>query len=360
MKIVITGGIGSGKSLVTRLLGQSLPSFHVISVDNIVRELYERRDIQRDLHQAFGVSDRQTISELVFHDKHAMRQLVAIFDRALTETLNRVMEVHRDIIVEFPLYFEYGMGDYVFDMVVSVVAPEALREARVLARDNITTEKFQKVLANQVTDEVRENLSDEIVDNDGDITALESRVVALHDSIIREQINRGEVRTGVVSGSFDPITLGHKWVIQRALEIVDVVVVTVSHNPAKNYLFDVDTRRRLVIETLRDLSLEQQSRVIVEVLPPKALLVEYAAELGAKFIIRGIRNFNDFGYEMEINLVQRKIAPQIETIYLLPPSDLTEVSSSLVKAMIRLDGWEKVVKPYVSPAVLCELKLKSR
>lgn len=165
------------------------------------------------------------------------------------------------------------------------------------------------------------------------------------------------MKIGIVSGSFDPITLGHTWVIERALDIVDSIVVAIATNPTKKYLFDDATRMKLVECTMREiLTKEQLLRVTVDFIPSNELIVSYASEIGAKFIFRGLRSATDLEYENQLNLLQKKIAPDIETIFLLTPRELIEISSSLIKSALSLREWERVAAPYVSKCVLEKLK----
>jgi pantetheine-phosphate adenylyltransferase len=89
-------------------------------------------------------------------------------------------------------------------------------------------------------------------------------------------------------------------------------------------------------------------------------LVNYAQKLGADYIVRGIRNSVDFNFEQAMNNVNRDINPEITTVVLMPPRDLCEVSSSLVKSLVGPDGWEEVVKKYVPEPVFEEIKKKYR
>jgi pantetheine-phosphate adenylyltransferase len=158
-------------------------------------------------------------------------------------------------------------------------------------------------------------------------------------------------KQGIIAGSFDPITNGHLWLIEKALTIVDRLDIVVAVNPAKKGMFTFDQRAEMIRGSLKELNIPE-SKCQVVALPQEKMLVKYAELVGARFMFRGIRNVTDFDYESQINLVQKKVCPDIETIFLMPPSNLVEVSSSLVKSMLPLEGWQDVVKPYVSTPVL--------
>lgn len=168
------------------------------------------------------------------------------------------------------------------------------------------------------------------------------------------------MKIGIVSGSFDPITLGHTWIIQRALDIVDNVIVAIAHNHTKEYLFSKEDREALVRETMKEiLTPKQEKRITVDFIPSNELMVSYAASVNAKFIFRGIRGFIDLEYENQLNLLQKKIAPEIETIFLLTPRELIEISSSLIKDALSLREWERVAEPYISSCVLDKLRQRN-
>jgi pantetheine-phosphate adenylyltransferase len=98
------------------------------------------------------------------------------------------------------------------------------------------------------------------------------------------------------------------------------------------------------------------SRVVLKFVPEDEFTVNYARAIGAKFLFRGLRNSVDLDYENQINLLQKKIAPEIETIYLITPRELIEISSSLVKSTLSCNRWEEVAASYVSRSVLKYMK----
>lgn len=162
-------------------------------------------------------------------------------------------------------------------------------------------------------------------------------------------------KTGVVAGSFDPITNGHLWLIREALNAVDVLFVTIGHNPTKKYYFTSDERERQVRMVLSEvLPAADYDRVWIG--HSGDLLVEYAHMVGADYIIRGIRNSTDFLYEQQIQAVNAKIRPTIGTLYFIPPSDYLEVSSSTVRGLVGFAGWENIVSQYVHPIVIDDFR----
>jgi pantetheine-phosphate adenylyltransferase len=161
-------------------------------------------------------------------------------------------------------------------------------------------------------------------------------------------------RIGMVAGSFDPITNGHQWLIEQALEICDKVYVVVGNNPAKKYLFSEYDRGSMVKAVFEPHNAVKRRLIVTNL--ADSLLINVAAELGCNFLIRGIRNSEDFNYESQVHLINRKIQPTIETVFLIPPRELTEVSSSTVKGLVGFKGWEDIVSTYVHPVVLEALR----
>lgn len=164
---------------------------------------------------------------------------------------------------------------------------------------------------------------------------------------------------GIVAGSFDPITKGHEWLIQEAARLVDELHVVIGVNHTKQYMFDDATRRALVESSVKNMRLVGIP-IRVHFLSNE-LLIQFAVKNNATHLIRGIRDTNDFNYETQMASVNRKIAPEVKTVYMVPPPQLSEVSSSTVKSLLGVQGWQDIVKGYVSPAVLkaFEKKLSS-
>lgn len=151
----------------------------------------------------------------------------------------------------------------------------------------------------------------------------------------------------VYAGSFDPPTNGHVWMIENASAMFDRVIVAVARNPEKSYTFDLGLREKW----LKEVS-ERFANVEVATLQNE-FLAHYARNRGARFIVRGIRNEDDYQYERAMRYVNADLAPGLTTVFLMPPRELCEVSSSFVKGMVGPSGWEPVVKGYV-PGVVYE------
>jgi len=139
------------------------------------------------------------------------------------------------------------------------------------------------------------------------------------------------VRTAIYPGSFDPVTLGHWDIIQRAEKLVDKLVVAVLHNPSKTPAFSVEERVAMLQELVG-------TRPNIEVTSFHGLLVDFAKAQGAQCIVRGVRAFSDFEYEFQMALMNRKLAPELETVFLMPKENYSAVSSRLVREIGSMGG----------------------
>jgi pantetheine-phosphate adenylyltransferase len=148
-------------------------------------------------------------------------------------------------------------------------------------------------------------------------------------------------RIALYPGSFDPPTKGHEDLVRRSLALADEVIVAIAVNGAKQPLFTVEER----LAMLRD-AVGGDSRISIQSFD--GLLAEFAKRVGASVIVRGLRAVSDFEYEFQMALMNRRLHPSLETVFLVPAVDLTSLSSSLVREVARFGG---DVSGLVHPAV---------
>ncbi len=139
------------------------------------------------------------------------------------------------------------------------------------------------------------------------------------------------MRRAIYPGSFDPVTNGHLDVIERARKLFDEVIVAVAHNDQKSPRFSLERR----LEFLRA---SMTGKDGVRVASFDGLLVDFALEQGAIAVIRGLRAISDFEFEFQMALMNRKLEPRVETIFLMPKEEYTYLSSRIVKEIARLGG----------------------
>jgi pantetheine-phosphate adenylyltransferase len=154
----------------------------------------------------------------------------------------------------------------------------------------------------------------------------------------------------IYPGTFDPLTHGHLDILKRTLRLFPGVEVVIAENPQKKSLFTLKERERLIRESVAGL---KHVRVTV----CRGLLVDYVNKRDTAVLIRGLRAVSDFEYEMQMALTNRKLNPNIDTIFLMPNEKYIFLSSSLVRDIVRFKG---NVEQFVPPAVVKALKAKYR
>lgn len=156
--------------------------------------------------------------------------------------------------------------------------------------------------------------------------------------------------TAIYPGTFDPITNGHSDLVARAARLFDQVIVAVAANPAKTPAFSLDERVRLARSVLGGIA-------HVEVCGFDTLLADFAQARGARVILRGLRAVSDFEHEFQLAGMNRRLAPDIETLFLTPAEQYTYISSSLVREIARFGG---DVSAFVAESVQAALLAKRR
>ena len=157
----------------------------------------------------------------------------------------------------------------------------------------------------------------------------------------------GSDRIALFPGTFDPFTNGHLDLTRRAARLFDRVVVAVAESPAKGALFPMAERVEMIRSTTRSLKK-------VEVVEFSDLVVDCARRVGAAVIIRGLRAVSDFEFEFQMALMNRRLAPALETMFLMPKEEYSYVSSRLVKEVASLGGDVSVFVPAIVAKALRE------
>ena len=153
----------------------------------------------------------------------------------------------------------------------------------------------------------------------------------------------------ICAGSFDPPTLGHLWVFERGSQLFDKLIIAVGTNPEKKYTFSLYDRKKLLEKTT-----EHLPNVEIDEFPD-TFLTDYAKSKDAAFILRGIRNESNYLYEREMRYTNSDFAPEITTVFLIPPRELAQVSSSFVKNLVGPRHWQNKIERYVPQAVYLAL-----
>jgi len=160
------------------------------------------------------------------------------------------------------------------------------------------------------------------------------------------------MRRAIYPGSFDPVTNGHLDIIERGCKLFDEIIISILVNPEKQPFFSVEERREMLSEVVQDLS---RGRCTVRVDSFTGLLVNYAVAQQANVIVRGIRAISDYEYELQMALMNRRLEPGIETVFMMPAEVYSYVSSRLVKEVFQLGG---TINGLVPPLIERRMKEK--
>ncbi len=153
------------------------------------------------------------------------------------------------------------------------------------------------------------------------------------------------MKNAVYAGSFDPITNGHLWMINHAATMFDELVVAIGDNPDKRCTFTLKERLEMLKESVKDFKNVKVATF------ENQFLVNYARSIGVNYMIRGIRTDGDYEYERVMRNINSDMNPDVVTVFLMPPREIADLSSSMVKGLVGPNGWEKVVKIYVPDPV---------
>jgi pantetheine-phosphate adenylyltransferase len=143
------------------------------------------------------------------------------------------------------------------------------------------------------------------------------------------------MQRAIYPGSFDPVTNGHLDIIERGCKLFDEIIIGILVNPQKQPFFSIEERQEMLDEILKDIN---KGDCLVRVDSFRGLLVSYAVAQKAHAIVRGIRAISDYEYELQMALMNRRLEPSIETVFMMPAETYSYVSSRLVKEVFQLGG----------------------
>jgi pantetheine-phosphate adenylyltransferase len=160
-------------------------------------------------------------------------------------------------------------------------------------------------------------------------------------------------RRAIYPGSFDPVTCGHLDIVERACRMLDEVIVAVLINPAKTSMFSIEERVAILNDVIASGAYDFDGKVLIDTFG--GLLADYATQKKAHAVVRGIRAISDYDYEQQLALMNRRLAPKIETVFLLSAQEFSYLSSRLVKEVFTYGG---NIDGLVPPLVIERMKTK--
>ena len=336
--VLLTGGIGSGKSTVARYLNERY-GIPVFNSDEEAKKLYDDPDILVRVHQIVrgdiifdnGSLNKTELAKIIFKDADKKKQLEDFIHPLVRERFKewRTEKVSPIVIMESAIALQNGRQG--FDYVVIVDAPESVRIGRVMERDNMSCERILTMMQSQRIDG---SLADFTIYNEFDFH--ESA-----DDFVHKLIKFNENKA-LFAGSFDPFTNGHLSILKKACSIFDTVYLCIANNADKKRRYSITEMEDAIKQTVSMNGLTNCEVVIYD-----HLVADFCKELGVTYLIRGLRNTSDYMYEENISKINHEINPDLETVYLRGDDDV--ISSSMVYEFVK---YGKPVEKFIPGPVL--------
>lgn len=350
-RIGITGGIGTGKTSVTDLIG-NYPGVFCIKTDDIAKQVGMQHPDEVEAIVGFRVNFENTLSrkelaEVLFKNKELLQRyedfIHPLVKQEVDEIISTLSPRVKICVIESAIIFEKQQRG-MYDDIIIVYADKEIKLQRLIDR-GLSMEESKKRMDNQAELPVQDPHFI-IIDNNGDYQDLKEKVHGLYHTLMG--IENPVRKKALYAGSFDPPTLGHEWVIKTAQKFFDVEVA-IAVNSDKKSLFKFTERKDMFERAIPGITVTGFQ---------EEFTVDYAKRNNISVLIRGMRNTTDFAYEQMIYNINKQMDPELETFFILPEKSLGDVSSSVVKSMLGIHLWEDRVKPFVNPYVLEKLKEK--
>ena len=337
--LLITGGIGSGKTTVAKYLTETygIPVFYS---DTEAKKLYEDPEILAQVNEIVGGGiisgdgklDKKALAGIIFNDESKRQQVEAIIHPKVRENFKIWKEEKISPIVAMESAAALKNGRQDFDYVIMIDASEDIRLERTMKRDNSPREK---ILERMRAQEFDRDLIDFTINNDFNFRQITDALI--------EDLTQRHSSTALFAGSFDPFTNGHLSIVKQACGIFDQVYVCIARNTGKVRRYPIfHSMKNAMRETIKLEGLEN-----CKVVESDGMVADLCQELGAQYLIRGLRNTSDYLYEENIAKINYEINPGLTVVYLRGDNDF--ISSSMVHEFLKFG---KRVDKYVPTPIL--------
>ena len=336
--LLLTGGIGSGKTTVAKYLSEryGIPVFYS---DEEAKRLYDDPKFLSQVNEIVGggiiasdgTLDKKALAAIIFSDETKKQQVEALVHPLVRENFKLWKETKISPIVIMESAIALQNGREGFDYVVLVDAPESVRLERTMKRDNSSREK---ILSRMNSQKIDCSLVDFIIYNEFDFKDSA-------DNLIHKLMNLRENKA-MFAGSFDPFTNGHLSILKQACAIFDTVYLCVAQNAEKKRRYSIDLMESAIEQTINSEKLTNCKVIICDY-----MIADLCKELGVSYLIRGLRNTSDYLYEENISKIYHETNPDLSMVYLRGDNDV--ISSSMVYEFVK---YGKSVDKYVPEHVL--------
>jgi pantetheine-phosphate adenylyltransferase len=345
--VLITGGIGSGKTTIARYINEyyGIPVFYS---DIEAKKLYNDPQILAEISKLLGENivssdgslDKKVLANIIFNDEEKKLKLESYIHPKVREYFKvwASQKLTPITIMESAVALKNGRDD--FDYVVMIDAPRETCLARAMRRDDASKEK---ILARMQAQSFDRSLIDHTIWNEEGYfksRKFKKEIDNLIKSIIPECFVDTE-KKALFAGSFDPFTNGHFSILRKACGIFDQVYLCIANNADKKRKYPIEEMENAIKETIVTNNLTNCEVVVCD-----HLIADFCKELGVKYLIRGLRNTTDYLYEENISKINHEINPDLETVYLRGENDV--ISSSMIREFIK---YGKPVEEYVPASI---------
>lgn len=346
----ITGLIASGKSTLCKEIKDHYPKVHIFDCDAYVSNMYEDTLFIQRLKVEFGVTTKEEMLECIL-DEHCDLDFSHLSDFFLIYGLSNAIDVfiktHSGIIlIDAPILFESNIVEDFCNYTVVITGDKDSRASNYNSRENALAVKLGVPI--EIFDNGRLSQSEMVMISDYNVVNNYDGVVDI--SFMKEIMNGffSGSKTAIYAGSFDPLTNGHIDIIDRGSLLFDNLIIAIGTNKSKESLFSLAERKNMIGEQVKHMP-------NVYVTEMDNSLIKTMEFHGVKYILRGIRDIDDYKHEAYLNGINTSLCDKFETIYLFADLYTKNISSSQLKKIGNEINWDIELLLHYAPKEILEL-----